>query len=324
MPHVVFLRGIHPDAHARLAAEPGFTSEAVDPTNRAALEAAMSRGEAIIVRATPINEDFLSISPKLSIVARHGVGYDQVDVPALTKKGIPLTVTAYANALSVAEHAMMLMLNLAKQTKIFDGNTRAQKWSSIEAPVSWDLSGQTVLVVGFGRIGGRVARLCNAFGMRVLVCDPHIPRNTVIGAGFTPVKLDEGLAEAHFVTVHCPSNSETRGMVNAGFLGAMRKGARFINTARGTLVDEDALAGALHSGHIAGAGLDVFWEEPVKAANPLLAAPNTIVTPHSAAGTTQGMQRMGLSAVESIIGHFNGTLDPEMVINREVLRRNAP
>ena len=323
MPHVVFLRGVHPDAYARLDQEPGFTYAAVDPSDRPALEAAMAVGDAIVVRATPIDEAFLAISPKLAIVARHGVGYDQVDVPTLTKKGIPLTVTAYANALSVAEHAMMLMLNLAKQTKIFDGNTRAQKWSSIEAPVAWDLSGQTVLVLGFGRIGGRVARLCNAFGMRVLVHDPLIPRNTIIGAGFTPVKLEEGLAEAHVVTVHCPSNSETRGMVNAEFLGAMRKGARFINTARGTLVDEAALAAALHSGHIAGAGLDVFWEEPVKASNVLLSAPNTIVTPHSAAGTVQGMRRMGLSAVESIIGHFNGTLDPEMVINREVLRRNS-
>ena len=324
MPHVVFLRGVHPDAYARLDAEPGYTYAAVDPSDRAALEAAMAQSDAIVVRATPINEEFLAISPRLAIVARHGVGYDQVDVPALTRKGIPLTVTAYANALSVAEHAMMLMLDLAKQTKIFDANTRARKWSSIDAPTSWDLSGQAVLVLGFGRIGGRVARLCSAFGMRVLVHDPHIPRNTVIGAGFTPVKLAEGLAEADFVTVHCPSNSETRGMVDAEFLGAMRRGARFINTARGTLVNEEALAAALHSGHIAGAGLDVFWEEPVSATNPLLGAPNTIVTPHSAAGTTQGMRRMGLSAVESIIGHFDGTLDPEMVINREVLRRNAP
>jgi D-3-phosphoglycerate dehydrogenase len=324
MPHVVFLRGVHPDATARLDAEPGFTYETVDPSNPEALAAAMAKGEAIVVRATPINEEFLALSPKLSIVARHGVGYDQVDVPALTKRGIPLTVTAYANALSVAEHALMLMLNLAKQTKIFDTNTRAQKWSNVDAPVCWDLSGQTVLVLGFGRIGGRVTRLCAAFGMNVLVHDPYVARNTIIGAGFTPVKLEEGLAAADFVTVHCPSNSETRGMVNAEFLGGMKNGARFINTARGTLVDEAALAAALHSGKIAGAGLDVFWDEPVVASNPLLGAPNTLVTPHSAAGTVQGMQRMGLSCVESIIGHFNGTLDQEMVINREVLRRNTP
>jgi len=324
MPHVVFLRGVHPDAAARLDAEPGFTYETVDPTNPAALAAAMAHGEAIVVRATPINEEFLALSPKLSIVARHGVGYDQVDVPALTKRGIPLTVTAYANALSVAEHALMLMLNLAKQTKIFDSNTRAQKWSSVDAPICWDLSGQTVLVLGFGRIGGRVTRLCAAFGMNVLVHDPYVARNTIIGAGFTPVKMEEGLSVADFVTVHCPSNSETRGMVNAEFIGGMKHGARFINTARGTLVDEVALAAALHNGKIAGAGLDVFWEEPVVASNPLLGAPNTLVTPHSAAGTVQGMQRMGLSCIESIIGHFNGTLDQEMVINREVLRRNTP
>ncbi|MCX7372372.1 MAG: hydroxyacid dehydrogenase [Alphaproteobacteria bacterium] len=323
MPHIVLLRGVHEDAVKRIEAEPGFTFETVNPEDRGALESAMSRGEAIIVRATRINEDFLGISPKLSIVARHGVGYDAVDVEALTKRGIPLTVTAYANALSVAEHALMLMLTLAKATQTYDANTRAMKWSTTGAPTCWDLSEQTVLVLGFGRIGGRVARLCGAFGMRVLVHDPYVPRNTIIGAGFTPVKLDEGLAEADWVTVHCPSNTETRGMVNAEFLRTTKKGAHIVNTARGTLVDEAALAAALHSGHIAGAGLDVFWEEPVRADNPLLSAPNTVVTPHSAAATVQGMRRMGISCVESIIGHFNGTLDPEMVINKDVLRRNS-
>lgn len=323
MPHVVLLRSLHPDARARLEAEPGFTVETLHNPGKDNLPAAMAKADAIIVRATPINAEFLSVSPKLSIVARHGVGYDAVDVPELTKRGIPLTVTADANALSVAEHAMMLMLNIAKQLKTFDANTREEKWSSVDAPTAYDLAGMTVLVVGFGRIGGRVARLCHAFGMDVLVHDPNVPMNTVKGAGFRYAKtLQEGLAQADWVTMHCPSNAENRGMVNREFLAAMKPGARFINTARGTLVQEEALAAALKSGHVAAAGVDVFWEEPVKRDNLLLHAPNVIVTPHSAAGTEQGMRRMGLSCVSSIIGHFKGELDEDMVINKEVLRSN--
>ncbi|MCW8085949.1 NAD(P)-dependent oxidoreductase [Sabulicella glaciei] len=323
MPHVALLRSLHPDAEARLRAEPGFTVEVVHNPVGDELRDAMTRAEAVVVRATPINAEFLGFSPKLSIVARHGVGYDAVDVPELTKRGIPLTVTADANALSVAEHALMLMLTIAKQIKVFDENTRAFKWSTTDAPTAYDLSGMTVLVVGFGRIGGRVARLCHAFGMDVLVCDPNVPMNTVKGAGFRYAKtLEEGLAEADWVTMHCPSNAENRGMVNAEFLGAMKPGARLINTARGTLVQEAALASALKSGHVAAAGLDVFWEEPVAKSNPLLGAPNVVMTPHSAAGTVQGMRRMGLSAVSSIIGHFKGEVDPDMVINKEVLRLN--
>jgi D-3-phosphoglycerate dehydrogenase len=323
MPHVVLLRSLHPDAEARLKAEPGFTVETVQNPTPENLPDAMSRAEAIIVRATPINADFLAISPKLAIVARHGVGYDAVDVPELTKRGIPLTVTADANALSVAEHALMLMLTIAKQTATLDAHTRGGKWSAGGAGTAYDLAGMRVLVVGFGRIGGRVARLCHAFGMEVVVHDPFVPMNTVKGAGFRYAKtLHEGLAEADWVTVHCPSNADTRGLVNAGFLAAMKPGARFINTARGTLVDEAALAAALRAGQVAAAGLDVFWEEPVRADNPLLAAPNVVVTPHTAAGTEQGMRRMGLSCAESIIGHFKGALDPDMVINKEVLRSN--
>lgn len=323
MPHVALLRSLHPDAEARLRAEPGFTVEVVKNPVGEELRDAMTRAEAVIVRATPINAEFLGFSPKLAIVARHGVGYDAVDVPELTKRGIPLTVTADANALSVAEHALMLMLTIAKQVRTFDENTRAFKWSTTDAPTAFDLSGMTVLVVGFGRIGGRVARLCHAFGMDVLVCDPNVPMNTVKGAGFRYAKtLEDGLAEADWVTMHCPSSAENRGMVNAAFLGAMKPGARLINTARGTLVQEEALAAALKSGHVAAAGLDVFWEEPVAKSNPLLNAPNVVMTPHSAAGTVQGMRRMGLSAVSSIIGHFKGEVDPDMVINKEVLRLN--
>jgi D-3-phosphoglycerate dehydrogenase len=160
--------------------------------------------------------------------------------------------------------------------------------------------------------------------MRVLVRDPYVPQNTIKGAGFIPVKdLHAALAEADIVTLHLPSNAETRGLVNGEFLAVMRRGAVLVNTARGTLVEEKALAGALNSGHLAAAGLDVFWEEPATADNPLLKLPNVVLTPHSAAATDQSFRRMGLSCAESILARFANRLDEDVVINKEVLRGNA-
>jgi D-3-phosphoglycerate dehydrogenase len=324
MPHVVCLRPVHPEALELLRSRRGVTVEVLDPVNPTTIAASMPKADAVIVRATPINREFLAQSPNLRIVARHGVGYDAVDVPALTERGIPLTVTPDANAQCVAEHAMMLLLNIARQTRFYDAQTRDLKWSNPPVPATFDLAGRTVLVMGFGRIGGRVARLCNAFGMKVLVRDPFIPQNTIKGAGFIPVKdLAAGLAEADVVTMHVPSSEKTRGMVNGEFLASMKRGGVLINTARGTLVDEKALAGALTSGHLSGAGLDVFWEEPAVADNPLLKLPNVVLTPHSAAATEQGLRRMALSCAESILQVFDGKLDPDVVINQEVLRGNA-
>jgi len=323
MPNVVLLRPLHPDAVARLEAEPGYRVTMLAEVNAATLAEAMPSAEAIVVRATRIDRAFLDNAPRLRICARHGVGYDAVDVPALTERGIPLTVTPDANAISVAEHALMLMLTLSRQTLGYDSRTKAMRWGLTDELPCFDLFERTVLVVGFGRIGGRVARLCHAFGMQVLVHDPYVPGNTIKGAGFIPVSLMDGLAQADIVTTHCPSNPETRGMVNRQFLAAMKPRAFYVNTARGTLVEEDALAAALRAGHVAGAGLDVFREEPMLAGNPLREAPNVVMSPHSAAGTAQGMRRMGLSCAESIIAFFKGQLDPDVVINKEVLRGNA-
>jgi D-3-phosphoglycerate dehydrogenase / 2-oxoglutarate reductase len=324
MPHVVCLRPVHPEALALLRASPGVTVEVLDPVNAETIAAAMPKADAVIVRATPINREFLAHAPNLRIVARHGVGYDAVDVPALTERGIPLTVTPDANAACVAEHAMMLMLNVARQTQYYDAAVRGMRWSNPPVPATFDLGGKTVLVMGFGRIGGRVARLCKAFDMKVLVRDPFIPQNTIKGAGFIPAKdLQAALAEADVVTLHLPSSEKTRGIVNGEFLASMKKGAVLINTARGTLVEEQALAGALTSGHLKGAGLDVFWEEPALADNPLLKLPNVVMTPHSAAATEQGLRRMALSCADSILSVFANKLDPDVVINQEVLRGNA-
>jgi D-3-phosphoglycerate dehydrogenase / 2-oxoglutarate reductase len=324
MPHVVCLRPLHPDAMARLRAEPGYTVTMLDPVTPETLAEPMKTADAIIVRATRIDRAFLAIAPRLSICARHGVGYDAVDVEALTERGIPLTVTPDANAVSVAEHALMLMLTTARRTIDYDRNTKALDWGP--KPSLRTLRPRRHDGAGGGLRAHRRARRQALRRLRDerLVHDPYIPQNTIKGAGFTPVKvLHEGLAQADIVTTHCPSNPETRGMVNATFLAAMKPGAAYINTARGTLVDEAALTNALRSGHLGAAGLDVFWEEPVTTKLPFLDFPNVVVSPHSAAATEQSTRRMGLSCAESIFAHFKGQLDPDVVINKEVLRGNA-
>jgi len=250
------------------------------------------------------------------------VGYDIVDVPALTERGIPLTITPEANAVSVAEHALMMMLACARRLPAFNDNMRVPVWGAQPNLPTFDLAGKTVLVVGFGRIGTRVSKLCAAFGMRVLVRDPFVAKGSIRGLGFIPVDdAADAAAEADIVTLHCPSGDQTRGMVDAAFLARMKPGAILVNTARGTLVDQAALELALRAGHLGAAGLDVFEEEPVEAAIPLLTAPNLIMTPHVAASTQEGLRRMAMDSAAAVLACFDNRLDPDVVVNTEVLAR---
>jgi D-3-phosphoglycerate dehydrogenase len=323
VPNILVLNPIHHDGIARLEATPGFTVTRPDALTPPRLEKALAEAEGIIVRGTPIDPALLAQAPRLRFVCRHGVGYDTVDVPALTERGIVLAVTPEANAGSVAEHALMLMLSLSRQLVPFNAGVRCGEWRVPKESATSDLAGNTVLLLGFGRIGTRVARLCAAFGMRVLVHDPFVPRNTVRGLGFEPMAdLPEALGLADIVSLHCPAGAQTRGMVDAAFLAAMKRGALLVNTARGTLVDEAALEAALRAGHLAGAGLDVLHTEPMEAVIPLLALENVLLTPHVAASTRQGLHRMALAAAQNAIDFFAGCVDPDAVINHEALSRD--
>jgi len=323
MPHVICPQPIHPDGFALLRAAPGVSVEVLQDRSAATFAARLPEADALILRTMRVDREFLALCPRLRILARHGVGYDTIDVLALTERGIPLTITPEANAVSVAEHAMMLMLACHRKLTGYDANMRRPLWGFQADLPSFDLAGRTVLVVGFGRIGTRVARLCAAFGMRVLVRDPAIAKGTIRGTGYEPVE-DAGAAaaEADVVTLHCPSDAATRGMVDAGFLAGMKRGAVLINTARGTLVDQVALERALRSGQLGAAGLDVFEEEPVEAPIPLLGAPNLILTPHVAASTQEGLRRMALDSAAAVLACFEGRLDPDVVVNAGVLKRN--
>jgi len=276
--------------------------------------------DAVILGVAPFTARIIAQAEKLQIASRHGVGYDSVDVPALTEAGIPLSVTGTANSVTVAEHALYFMLSLAKRGRIFDRETRKGNWTVRMETPAFDLAGRTVLILGFGRIGRRLVKRCVAMDMKVLVHDPYVIQDTIATAGASPVSdWRAALAEVDFLSVNCPKTKETDGMVGEAELAALPDTAFVINTARGGIIDEAALVTALQTKVIAGAGIDPFVVEPATADNPLFALDNIDVTPHSAGVTLESMFRMGHWAARNVADCFDGTLTPDNVINREVL-----
>ena len=283
------------------------------------LQAALRDTDGIALSLTPLKAPEIAAAPRLRVAARIGVGYDAVEIPALTARGIPLMVVGTANSVSVAEHAIFMMYALAKKVLFQDAAVRDDRWQDRWKEVPVDLAEKTILIVGFGRIGTRTAKRCLAMDMNVLVYDPYVPAATIKTAGYEPVSdLDAAVPRADVVCIHCPKTPETIGMFNAARIARMKPTAYIINTARGGLIDEPALHAALSSGKLAGAGIDVFDKEPTPADNPLIKLPNTIVSAHMAGVTVESMDRMAITTVKNILSVLDGTPNKENAVNKEV------
>jgi D-3-phosphoglycerate dehydrogenase / 2-oxoglutarate reductase len=273
----------------------------------------------IALSGTPYKQTEMDASPAMQVVARIGVGYDAVEVPALTARKVPLMVAGSSNSTSVAEQAFHLIIALAKRNHQMDRLVKDDKWNDRHAAPPMELADKTVLIVGFGRIGTRSARRCQGFDMNVRIYDPYVDQAKIVAAGCTPVAdLDAELPNADFVSIHCPKSPATVGMFNAARLARMKKGAFIVNTARGGIIDEAALYDALTSGHLAGAGLDVFDLEPTPAHNPLLKLGNVIASPHMAGVTVESIQGMSVVTAQNILGVLDGKPNAENAINPEV------
>jgi len=274
----------------------------------------------VALGGTRFGEPELEASRDMKVVTRIGVGYDAVDVPALSRRNILLMVAGTANSPSVAEQAMFMMLTLAKRAVEMHSIVKDGNWSHRLGKLPYDLFGKTVLIVGFGRIGTRTAKRCLAMEMNVLIYDPYKSAAEIKAAGCEPVgDLDAALPRADFVSVHCPKTPETIGMFNAARLGRMKPTAYLINTARGGIVDEVALHGALVSGRLAGAGLDVFEQEPPPSGHQLFALPNVIMAPHVAGVTREAVDRMSEQTARNILSALDGEPIRQNVINQDVL-----
>jgi len=274
----------------------------------------------VALGATRFGEPEIEAAEDMKVVTRIGVGYDAVDVPALSRRRIPLMVAGTANSPSVAEQALFMMLTLAKRAAEMHSIVKDGKWASRLGMLPYDLFGKTVLIIGFGRIGTRTARRCLAMEMTVLVYDPYKPAAEIKAAGCEPVgDLDAALPRADFVSIHCPKTSETVGMFNAARLQRMKPTAYLINTARGGIVVEAALHAALVSGKLAGAGLDVFEQEPPPVGHSLFELPNVIMAPHVAGVTREAVDRMSVQTARNILSALDGDPIRQNVINQDVL-----
>jgi D-3-phosphoglycerate dehydrogenase len=274
----------------------------------------------VALGATRFGEPELEASRDMKVVTRIGVGYDAVDIPALSRRKIPLMVAGTANSPSVAEQAMFMMLTLAKRAVEMHSIVKDGNWGYRLGKLPYDLFGKTVLIVGFGRIGTRTAKRCLAMEMNVLIYDPYKSASEIKAAGCESVAdLDAALPRADFVSIHCPKTSETVGMFNAARLKRMKPTAYLINTARGGIIDEPALHAALVSGKLAGAGLDVFEQEPPPAGHSLFELPNVIMAPHVAGVTREAVDRMSEQTARNILSALDGEPIRQNVINQDVL-----
>lgn len=292
-----------------------------DPVNEDALIAALAKPDvvALLLRGSPpLTDRVFAAAPGLKLIAKHGAGVDSVDMASATRRGIAVMVAGGANADAVAEHALAMMLSLARELPRFDRDVRQGAWRNFDYYVR-DFRTLTVGIVGYGQIGERTARLARACGANVIINT----RSEITQPTGMMVEPDLGrlLERVDILSLHCPLSEKTRGMIGAAQLARMKPGAFLINTSRGQVIDEPALVDALKSGRLAGAGLDTFAIEPVDPANPLLALPNVLITPHIAAMTTDAMVRMGTIAANNIISYLRGEVyDRRNFLNPEVFR----
>ncbi|HEX7891758.1 MAG TPA: hydroxyacid dehydrogenase [Ramlibacter sp.] len=261
--------------------------------------------------------DLLARCPDLLLVSSSGAGYDTVDVAACTAAGIAVVNQAGGNAVSVAEHTLGLMLGVSRRMLEGDRRMRREVGYSREDVMGHEIHGKTVGLVGIGHIGTRVAALARAFGMEVIATDPFLSPEEIARRGARAVSFQELLAQSDFVSLHCPRDASTLKMMNADTFARMKKGAIFITTARGGIHDETALVQALRSGHLAGAGLDVWDQEPPPLDHPLLAKDNVFATFHVAGVTHECRSNVAAISAEQIAGVLRGERPPRLV-NPEV------
>ena len=266
--------------------------------------------------------DLLARMPNLLLVASYGAGYDTIDLDACTRAGVAAVNQAGGNAEGVAEHALGMMLALLKRIPETHAALKAGRARDRDAFMGRELIGRTVGIVGLGHAGSRTAQVVNAFGCRVVASDPYLDAATCKARGAEKVELAQLLAEADIVTLHCPLTRETRGMFGRAAFAAMRPGAIFVSTARGSIHEEGPLHEALVSGHLAGAGLDVWETEPPPADHPLLSHPAVIASAHTAGVTHESRERVARMAAAAFSDAAAGRAPPRL-LNPEVLARYA-
>jgi len=285
----------------------------VDGADRGALLPALKEADAVLIRsATRIDAEALASAPQLKVVARAGIGLDNVDVPAATAKGVLVVNAPQSNIITAAEHAVALLLSVARRVPAADASMRAGEWKR-STFTGVEIADKTVGVVGLGRIGQLFAARIAAFGTTVIAYDPYLQPARAAALGVRLVDLPTLLATADIISIHLPRTPETLGLIGATELATVKPGVIIVNAARGGLIDEQALADALTQGRVAGAGIDVFVNEPLDPDSPLRTAPNTVLTPHLGASTAEAQDKAGTAVARSVRLALRGDFVPDAV-----------
>lgn len=314
MPTCLIVQPIH-EAGVQKLQQAGIATRWASAQDMATVAGEIGDAQAVITRDAGLDRAAIDAAANLVVIANHGIGTNKIDVTHAGAQGIPIVYTPSANARSVAEHTVGMMLALAKRFKDGDAATRAGDWRFKYSGGMSEISGKTLGLVGFGTIAKIVATIAiGGFGMRVIVHSPNAPDADIAAAGATrAASLEALLGDADIVSLHRPMRPDTRHTLDAAAFAAMKPSAFVINSARGALIDEVALAAALSAGTIAGAGLDVFETEPLPAESPLLAAPNTILAPHVAGSTEDALRETALQCADQIIAVLAGRKPPHLV-----------
>jgi D-3-phosphoglycerate dehydrogenase len=310
-PHRILIADSLDPSGLALFAAAGAEVHQLTAEERPRLAEILADYDALIVRSsTQATAELLRAGKRLRVVGRAGIGVDNVDVPAATELGILVVNAPTANLMSATEHTFALLLSLARRVPEADASTKAGGWDRKLTGV--ELQGKTLGIVGYGRIGQKVAERARAFEMQVVAYDPYLNAELAQRLGVELLALDDLLVRADVVTLHTPLTAETRNLLGRERLARMRKGALLINCGRGGVIDEEALLAALQSGHLGGAALDVFAEEP-PVDRRLVQHPRVVVTPHLGAQTREAQERISIETAERVIAALAGSPDVEGV-----------
>ena len=316
MPKVAILEHIHPSGINLLKKNSAFDFEIIENISKENLINKLPNFDAISLKVIKLDSDIINKCKNLKIISRHGVGYDNVDLNSLKSNNITLAITATANAISVAEHVMFMILNISKGIDMYDSAVRkGQFLKKDKYRKTFELWNKNFLIVGFGRVGKILIKRCLGFEMKVYVYDPFVDEKTIESLGGIKVSDFNGsLKNMDYISIHMPLTDKTKNLINSSNLKTMKKNSIIVNTSRGGIINEKDLDEALNKEFIFGAGLDVFEKEPPDTNNPLLTNKKVLLSPHSSTFTEECTERMGKETIQNIINFFDGKLDQSMIV----------
>ena len=316
MKKIAIIEQIHKDGLDILEKNSGFHYELITDVSEENLIEKLPEFDGCTLRVTKLNKNILKNCPKLKVISRHGVGYDNVDLDYVKNNNITLLITATANSVAVAEHVIYMMLSISKSINRYDQEVRSGYFKKNASTIETvELFKKEILIVGFGRIGKSLIKRCLGFEMKVNIFDPFVSKEIISQFGGNKIdNFDEGLKKCDYLSLHIPLTEKTKNMINISKLKIMKKNTIIINTSRGGIINELDLNKALNENIIFGAGLDVFEKEPINIDNPILKNKKVLLSPHSATFTNECKSRMSIETTKNIIDFFENKLDKSMIV----------